>query len=471
MADSESSDVNNTEVSAKPSPRKKRESFLGDELLSFDPVEFDSVEADAWGDVFDEEHGNGNDRSGLVHDTSESNEGDSLPRMPLSSNSDSKNNENSEDFVGTLHSKSNNGNPTLRRETSQGSTGTFKNDPSASGSMLTWQDDKRDAVLRLKMIKDISQRLVARKKIQKPNDPIALPRIQAQARAFESQLYKNAASLEEYSERSTLKRRIAQLADRFFSHFQRAKQKSASKLGDNMLKTDMPQSKQSPSVHSLPGPLQGSNMSRRSTSTASSSASQSMESGKMGDFLPSGMGQNANALTQSNQGVNPAVQQNLMTNLQQQQMMAAQQQASMLNLANNPQMLAQNQMMMNNGLPMFQMMQQQQQQGGMMNMNMLQQQNLMRQNAMNMAMMNQQQQQQQMATGGGAFGANMGGMGMNNNPMGNMGAQQGMHLGNFPGMNMMNPGMANPGMSNNATMPQQSNKPNGDTVSPQNFNW
>jgi len=84
-----------------------------------------------------------------------------------------------------------------------------------------------------------SQLLYERKKGSLSNEKI-LSQTQAQSRTFERHLYKIAASLEEYKDTTTLKKRIARLAYQFASHFKEAKGKKSSTSSCNLSITSVP---------------------------------------------------------------------------------------------------------------------------------------------------------------------------------------------------------------------------------------
>ena len=75
-----------------------------------------------------------------------------------------------------------------------------------------------------KCFHDRAQLLLARKNKGVSHEKW-VARVKAQTRAFESQLYKNAGSLEEYKDMITLKKRIARLANAFTSYFRNAKER------------------------------------------------------------------------------------------------------------------------------------------------------------------------------------------------------------------------------------------------------
>ena len=363
--------------------------------------------------------------------------------------------------------------------------------------------------------------LFARKKEKNPDEKW-VARLKAQARAFESQLYKNASSLESYNDRTTLKRRIAKLADAFASYFKQAKQRksflqnsSSNRSNTASLSRDLQrrsmdsrpnslagnlrrqQSLPVPAnnVSKLPGPLMN-NLSRAQSESlvqtssnfnrpsATSNMAPSIAPGNfnnmMGNNLVGMMGTSMGMQQQQQQQNNQQLQQQLLASIQQQQQQVMARQMAMgggQGQGPGNMMSAQAGMMTNNGMSILNQMQQQQQQSNPMIMNLMQQQqNLMQQqpNSMGLNMMQNANAAMMMGNNG------MNAMNMNIIPgtsMGGVGNMQGMNFGNdslLGSQEMLT--MPPPGMLNTAGMPGMPNRQpgmNDDTspLSPGSFHW
>lgn len=355
------------------------------------------------------------------------------------------------------------------------------------------------------------QLLFARKK-EKSSDEKWVARIKAQAGVFESQLYKNADSLDSYIDRTTLKLRIAKLANAFASHFKEAKRNSMrssvssmtslGSLDANFANVDLRRA----SVESM---VSGQMNLRESISSVASSGSggsgpllnnltrpDSFRSVSSGSAMPAAMvGTNLNNLMGNNMGGmagsmgmqppagsmgmqpqsqnNQQVQQQLLAMQQQQQRLLAQQMNMGGQGGGNPMLAAQAAMMGNNNMAMLQQMQQQ----SSMSMNMMQQQqNLMQQRQQNSMGINMMQNPNA-ALMLGNNGMNMMNINMSNvlsTGVGGMGNMQGINLMNNPMMGSRDSiTMPPPGMMNASGMvqrpPGSSDDPN--PLSPGSFNW
>lgn len=369
-----------------------------------------------------------------------------------------------------------------------------------------------------------AQLLFSRKKEKNPDEKW-ISRVKAQARAFESQLYKNSASLEGYTDVTTLKRRIAKLADAFAHHFRQAKRRgnsmrsstssvvsmsSLGSLGDHFSNVELRRSSAGSlpsmatgstgmlmqSATTNPGPMMN-NLARAQSDSfipnnpnnlrrASSGGPKNMSSSMVGGDLNNPMGNDnmgAMGMQQQQPQNNQQLQQQLLANIQQQQQRLLAQQMNMggggqmAGAGNNPMMGSQAAMMGNNGMAMLNQMPQQQANPINMNMNMnmlQQQQNLLQQqqNAMCLNMM--QNPNATMLLGNN--GINMMNMNMNMNMQrvipgptnGSMGSMQGMNMGNIPSMGSRDStSMPRPGMRRQSG----SNDESGSSMSPGSFLW
>lgn len=539
------------------SPRKekdeKRHSFMGDELLNFETVD---LEDDGWHDVFDEgEEASVDEDASAASDSSgagpssksPTNEPltDSQQSSPLSNTTagkldtsttatgtDSTNDDNNPLIGISISSKGLLDATKQPPGTSTADTTKSEKPKNGASSAVTygnWHDPVLDKPHREKMINDIVQMLFARKKEKNPDEKW-VARLKAQARAFESQLYKNASSLESYNDRTTLKRRIAKLADAFASYFKQAKQRknflqtSSSNrsntsalisMDTNLTDVDLQprsmdslpnslagnlrrqQSLPAPSnsVTTLPGPLMN-NLSRAQSESlvqtatnfnrpsGSSNISSSMVPGNfnsmMGNNLVGMMGNTMGMQQQQQQqSNNQQLQQQLLASIQQQQQQVmARQMAMGGGQAQGPgnMMSGQAGMMPNNGMSILNQMQQQQQQNPMLMNLMQQQQNLLQQQPNSMGLNMMQNPNAAMMMGNNAMNA----MNMNIIPGTSMAGvvnMQGMNFGNdsmLGSQEMLT--MPPPGMMNNTGMPGMSNRQpgmNDDTspLSPGSFHW
>ncbi len=364
--------------------------------------------------------------------------------------------------------------------------------------------------------------LLARKR-EKNLDEKWVARLKAQARAFESQLYKNATSLESYKDCTTLKRRIAKLADAFASYFKQAKQRksllrnpsaeqtSMSVLGSldvHLSDDDLPGTSMeslpssltgrkvsnlrrqislpvaSNSVSLLPGPLMN-NIARAQSDTmgatghnfgrisSGSNMSSSMVGGNFSSMMSSNLGGMMGPMgMQQQQQNNQQLEQQLLASIQQQRAMARQMGigGGQAQTGNHSLMTGQATMMGNNGMSMLSQMQQQSTNPMMMNL-MQQQQSLLQQqqNSMGLNMMQNPNATMMM----GNNGINVMNMNMPNviPAVGNM---QGMNFGSSSMMgsqeSMM---MPPPGMLNTQGMTNRLSGANDDTspLSPGTFHW
>ena len=354
-------------------------------------------------------------------------------------------------------------------------------------------------------------KLLFDRKKEKSSDEKWVARIKAQAGIFESQLYKNAHSLDAYVDRSTLKHRIAKLANAFASHFKQAKRNSTrssvssmtslGSLDTNSAYVDLRRASMESMANSATVLMNAANVrgdqSVSSTPSAAAVArgnimnglaraqSDSFRRASGGESLRGSMvGGNTNNVMGNNMGMAGSMemqqQQSQNTQQLQQQLLAMQQQqrvlAQQMNMGcqggGNPMMAAA--MMGNNNMAMLNQMQQQQ--ANSINMNMMQQQpNLMQQrqqNAMGLNMM----QNPSAAIMMGNNGMNMMNMNISNviPNGGGMGNMQGMNFGNNPMMGSRDSmSMPPPGMMNASDMghrpPGLNEDPN--TMSPGSFNW
>lgn len=347
--------------------------------------------------------------------------------------------------------------------------------------------------------------MLARKK-QKMTDAKWVARVKAQARAFEAQLYRNADSLEGYRDVTTLKKRIARLANAFASHFKKAKgekgsssRRSISSISTtgslekhfsnadlrrsslaSMASTATNRSSQiqgfrddSLSTSALnPDPILGNLVRTQGGNTFNSSlrrssggsmTNESVNGGNsmMGNLEPNGMG-----LAQQFQPNNAQQQQLQQQLLQMQQQMALAKQLGITQGANN---VAGQVAMMGNG-------------NSLMMLNQLQQQSMMNARNLNMAqqrnLMNQHQQQNAIGLGNNVIQNSNSGMMMGNNNM-NMNLQSVLPTGNTLGINMGNGAMNRrdsammppPGMLNGQGGNQSQSSNNNSTPSGGAFNW
>jgi len=84
----------------------------------------------------------------------------------------------------------------------------------------TWHSEAADFAHRQAMIRDIAQLLFARKRDNPSSE--WMERLALKARMLENQLYKNAACLDAYLDRRTLKRRLSRLASAITKHYGKA---------------------------------------------------------------------------------------------------------------------------------------------------------------------------------------------------------------------------------------------------------
>ncbi|KAL3924051.1 MAG: hypothetical protein SGILL_001282 [Bacillariaceae sp.] len=506
----------------------KRNSLMVDDFPDFDPA---SLEAeDDWGAVFDDDDDHNDLDLGESSPLSES-----KAVAPFSTGSDDKNKDSDEKNSGKDLSMP--PPPSLTQSSSQGSTssllssmptcfskipsieGLMKNRPPMDHSITrrkktagtadrrdsappTWHSEAADLPHRQAMVQDVAKLLYARKKGKNPSRTW-LERVPIKAKMLESQLYKNAASLEAYLNRATLKGRLGKLASAITSHYKQAAhsrrsstRSSASSISslaslenafaDARLRRGSSSSLQSISSQTSKGNsktagnntsptnagkndggmLFGANVRRQSDSILDSLGNK--QNSAISSLLGGGnnANNNVNAMAQKSSSTASAsnnTNSKGMTKQQQQFLASIRQQQQELTRrlsggnSNNAGMLN-NQAAAAN--PMMGMM-------GGANLNMLNPQALLQQNAMNMNLLQQQQQlqllqQQQGMVPNGLNLHNIAVMQQQQQRQIHQNQQQNQMLGlggapnnNAMAMNMMNPNMVIPGVGGNRSQSMQ----------------
>lgn len=335
--------------------------------------------------------------------------------------------------------------------------------------------------------------------------------------------------MESYKDRTTLKRRIAKLADAFASYFKQAKQRksimqnastrrasmpslgtldvhlsdsalpqsSMGQLPNSLANTDGPNLRRQQSLPAVPNPVstmsgplinnlgrvQSETLGQTGASFGGTSGNSNMSSSIIGANFNTMMGSNLSdimgpmSMQQQSQN-NQQLQQQFMANMQQQQRVVARQMSigGVQNQpGNNPLMSGQAAMMGNNGMSILSQMQQQQTNPMMMNL-MQQQQNMFQQqqNSLGLNMMQNPSAAMMM----GNNGMNMMNMSMQNvipgPSIGGIANMQGMNFSSdaFMGCNETMT-MPPPGMLNNPGMPHRHSGTNDDPspLSPGTFHW
>mmetsp|Transcript_3937 Transcript_3937/g.6990 ORF Transcript_3937/g.6990 Transcript_3937/m.6990 type:complete len:507 (+) Transcript_3937:2-1522(+) len=305
----------------------------------------------------------------------------------------------------------------------------------------SWHSEAADLPHRQAMVQDIAKLLYARKKGQNPGRSW-LERVPLKAKMLESQLYKNAASLEAYLNRSTLKIRLGKLASAITSHYKhavhtkrgssRSSSGSISSLAslENAFADAKLRRESSSSASSLPVPINSDNRNGKTSGQSDGANKDDSNTNGGMPFAPNLQTSQNESLLESSQnntkstmssgldrsnpnagqnagvaGMNDAMN-NGMASQQQQFLSSIRQQQQELTRriggGNSNNLLMNTRTMSNPSMGMmgggnFPMLNQQvlmQQQQNTMNMNMLQQQNMFLQQQQ------QQQQQQSLMTGG-----------------------------------------------------------------------
>jgi hypothetical protein len=273
------------------SDASKRNSLMVDDFPDFDPT---SLEAeDDWGAVFDDDEDHTD--LGMVPSSPLS---ESKAVAPVDSDDKDKNShdkESTKDFSmppppsltsrGSASSKSLLSSMPTSFSKIPSIEGLTKNRPPMDHSITrrkktagtadrsdsappSWHSEAADLTHRQAMVQDIAKLLYARKKGKNPSRTW-LERVPLKAKMLESQLYKNAASLEAYLNRSTLKGRLGKLASAITSHYKQAARSrrsstrsSASSISslsslENAFADARLRRESSSSVQSMPGLIKG----------------------------------------------------------------------------------------------------------------------------------------------------------------------------------------------------------------------
>jgi len=180
----------------------KRNSLMGDELLNFDPSQ---LEDEDWNVFDDDAPADSVDPSGLGASPDKKREG-SESRTTSKADSASAFDSNAGGGLESIKRKQ-------KKEAQVKKAGSGPPPPS-------WHSETADLPHRKAMVQEIAQLLFARKK-DNPGKKW-LDRLPLKARMLETQLYRNAASLEAYLDRTTLKARLGKLASAITSHFKDA---------------------------------------------------------------------------------------------------------------------------------------------------------------------------------------------------------------------------------------------------------
>ncbi|KAG7347221.1 hypothetical protein IV203_037336 [Nitzschia inconspicua] len=236
---------------SQPDSLRINHSLVEDDFPDFDP---DSLEVDDWRDVFDDEDGVGPlGSSNSVSATDD--DGDNIKISGDDSTSDSINSSTLMPPPPSLKEATSNGTTTTTTTTASmrdsATMPTTSSNISGIGSIVSnrppldhsitrrmktagtvdrresappsWHSEAADLPHRQAMVQDIAKLLYARKKGRNPGRAW-LERVPIKAKMLESQLYRNAASLEAYLNRSTLKVRLGKLASAITSIYKEAVQ-------------------------------------------------------------------------------------------------------------------------------------------------------------------------------------------------------------------------------------------------------